>query len=175
MSKHLITQKSIFGDLDIIRKAPTSSEVKKSDLKHIRRFLFDYHSGCQVLQKNGIPFEDTAVDHDHKSGYIRGVLQKQVNSFEGKALTDYKRLGLANLIEFPDLLINLGQYLKFGNISHLGLTHPSEIKHPKLKKASYNKLKKVCKVKMPAYNTRLTKTLMKLFNRYHIRPEFYKR
>ena len=59
------------------------------------------------------------------------------------------------------------------------MLHPTEApKLPKLKKSSYNKLKKVYdgRAKFPPYpaSKKLIKALEKLFKKYNIEPKFYK-
>lgn len=139
---------------------------------------------CPVL-KQPHPLERCVMDHQHKrkdelpdesgKGLCRGVIHNQANSFEGKVSNAYKRYGLDKLIDLPSLLRNLADYLESNKIHcDTKYIHPNEEpKQPKLTKQSYNRLKKVCKTKIPLYTGNYTKTLQLLFEKYKITAEFY--
>jgi len=63
------------------------------------------------------------LDHDHNSGYIRGVLCRACNSIEGKFLYAMKRAGSK---EDPlSLLLGLHGYLYEHRVNSTGIIHPS--------------------------------------------------
>jgi len=161
-------------------------QMKHSEIKPLREKIHAEQNFICPICKNKIPPEDTTLDHQHKlfkdqqigedgAGLVRGVLCFQCNAFEGKIASSFKRLGLHKKgVDISEMLKNLGEYLSRDN---LPLIHPTEApKEPKIKKTSYNKLKKVCTVKMPAYprSGKLTKELKKLFERFDVEVEYLK-
>lgn len=160
-------------------------QLKSNDVKIVReRWHKEQNYICPLLNKY-VELSDVTLDHQHKlkselpdesgKGLCRGAIHFQANSFEGKVMNSYKRLGLNKFIDLPSLLRNLANYLENNKIhTDEKYIHPSEkIKSPKLKKSSYNKLKKVCKTKMPEYTGNYTKKLKELFEKYEIDPDFY--
>jgi len=154
----------------------------QKDIKMIKEYLYELQSHkCAILQKEA-NIDDMVVDHMHKlkdesinidsgKGFIRGALLNSINAFEGKVLKDYKRLGLHKVIELPDLLINLGNYLKNPPMD-LNIVHYTEReKNPILSKSEYNKIKKYWKFiypkkKLPPFpkSGKLTKDFEKYIN-----------
>lgn len=177
------------------------TQLKTKDIKYLREKWYNEQEGvCPIL---GQPFElsCSVLDHQHKlkdelpdlsgKGICRGILHRSANSFEGKVLNSFKRLGLNKFIELPELLRNLAMYLENNKItdeSEIKYIHPTEEpKKQKLTKSSYNKLHKVLKQqntvlennnKKPKniikYSTNYNKTLEKLFIKHNIEPGFYK-
>ena len=161
-------------------------KMQYKDIKVLREQLYHEQKGiCPVLKKK-ILLEDSVLDHQHSlkgeklehhgAGLVRGCISALVNSFEGQILSKYRRSGLSKIIPLPDLLINLGLFLKQKNLNYI---HPSEKARPKkLQKSSYNLLKKACsrQKKFPLYPKSgiLTKPLERLFRQYNIKPKFYK-
>ena len=160
-------------------------QVKQNELKLIRSKIHTSQSGvCPILKKK-FPLEDMVVDHQHCSkaetigkngaGLIRGVIQRQANSIEGKFINAFRRYGLHNHITISDFLRNLADYLDRKPTNYI---HPTErVKQPALQRSSYNKLKKVYngRAALPPYprSGKLTIKLRALFNKYRIKPEFY--
>ncbi len=162
-------------------------QLKQKDLKPLRERLYIESDGiCPIINKQ-FDLLDFVIDHQHKTlketigvngaGLIRGCIHRQSNSFEGKVTNSYKRYGLDKFdISLPDVLRNLADYLERENTEYI---HPNEKpKEPKLKKSSYNKLKKIYidKGKFPVYpkSKKLTKPLENIYMRYNITPEYYK-
>lgn len=166
-------------------------QVKQKDLKQIREKLHkDQNNICPIMGCT-YPVADMVVDHQHKTrktdingvhgaGLIRGCIHRQANVLEGKISNAYVRYGIHHHVSLSDYLRNLADYLDQEN---LPLIHPTEKeKSPKLMKSSYNKLKKAVadvgeKVKMPDFpkSGKITKPLKKLYDKYKIKPEFYKK
>jgi hypothetical protein len=81
--------------------------------------------------------------------------------------------------EISNVLRNVADYFDKEQYPYI---HPTEApKKPKLKKSSYNKLKKIhiskgTKAKLPPYpeSCNINKALLKFFDRYDLEPEYYK-
>jgi hypothetical protein len=161
-------------------------QMKHKDIKEMRENLHKLQDHTCPVCKNKTPMEDTTLDHQHKlfkdqpllengAGMVRGVLCFQCNALEGKIFGAMRRLGMHKKgIDAGDILRNLADYLDRDNLPFI---HPNEApKEPKIKKTCYNKLKKVCTVKMPAYprSGKLTKELKGLFERFNVEVEYLK-
>jgi hypothetical protein len=146
--------------------------MKNKDILTLRKEWYNQQKGIDPVLKKHVDFEETVLDHNHKTKFCRGVLQRYVNSFEGRVNGIYKRSGLMNEIPLPELLRNLAEYLE---TNHEGeqIIHPKEVKRKVLAKNSYNKLKKV-ELKLPKYTGRLTKALERLFIKHNIEIEYLK-
>jgi len=157
-------------------------QLKNKDIRgHRERLLEDQNNICPLCNCE-IEYGDAALDHDHDSGRIRGVLHKWCNSAEGMLKSKFKRSGVAKSINFELYLFNLYEYLIK---EHHLMLHPEHApKQPKLMKSSYNKLVREVKncnrlrqkpERIPDYprSKKLTKSLEKLFIKYDIDPQFY--
>lgn len=170
------------------------------EVRELREALWHEQEGICPLCNTYIPLSDTALDHSHDTGLIRGVLHKRCNSAEGTLKSKFKRAGITNLencdVTFESFLINLHLYLIKDHYDYL---HPSHKPGPKkLMKRSYNKLKKEIEIfnsylkahhtkdttingkrrkviKMPEYpkSKKATKPLRELYERFGIEPEYY--
>ena len=102
--------------------------VKSSDVSCYRKEkLLQQDGKCAI---HGKPPDKPVLDHAHafygdncdinpyiEEGRIRGVLEADINSLEGRYLKLYHRAKIQEKygISFPDLLINMGEYLKLNN------------------------------------------------------------
>ena len=149
------------------------TQLKSSQLKALREELYKEQGNiCLILKEHT---ENQVLDHCHTKGTCRGVIDREINVFLGKIENNCKRYKVQPE-DLPRILRNIADYLEK---DHLPLIHPTEApKIPKLKKASYNKLKKEYKgkAKFPEYpkTGKITKVLEKLFAEYMITPEFCK-
>lgn len=154
-------------------------QLRYKDIPSLReRLLIKQNFTCPICKKT---IKTPALDHQHKkkingSGLVRGVLCSNCNVLLGKVENNCTRYGISQS-QLPYVLTNMSKYLKKKQLPYI---HPSEAKKPpKLKKSSYNKLKKTVegKQKIPPYpkSKKLTKQLKLLFDKYGITPEFYKR
>lgn len=131
------------------------------------------------------PIVSPVCDHEHTGkhrgdGAIRGVICSTCNSLLGSIENAVIRsgVGLNNKLTFIN---NLKSYIdkKHGT----NYIYPSEKPKPKrLKKSSYNHLKRIAKQqgynrKFPEYpkSKKLTVKLEELYKLYHINPEYYKK
>lgn len=162
-------------------------QLKQPELKKIRRYLHKKQGGVCPILNQPFPLSEMVVDHQHMTkaenvgidgaGLVRGVIQRQANVIEGKLTNAYRRYGLHKYdITLSDFLRNLAAYLEQHNLPYI---HPNEKpKAPKLKKASYNKLRKLVgdDIKIPDYpkSQKMTAGLEKLFISHNLAPEYYR-
>jgi len=159
-------------------------QLKSKDLSILREKLHKEQNGkCAVTGK---PIEDrNAIDHAHSKGLgldgcVRGLINANMNIYLGKIENNCKRYGIS-LEELPNTLRQIADYLENGAyIDEDGdkLLHPTEVpKAPKLKKSSYNKLKRmyIGKAKFPEYpkSGKLINNLKVLYIKFNLEPEFY--
>ena len=159
-------------------------QLQSKDVKFLRQKLLNQCDGiCPICKKAN---EAPCLDHHHikkigGTGLVRGVICRSCNVFLAKMENNSKRYGVQPE-ELPTMLRSFAKYLEQDPLPYM---HPSEKpKEPILKKASYNKLKKVYngRAKFPVYRVtphgkpaqKMTVKLKKLFNFYDITPEFYK-
>ena len=167
-------------------------EMKQSEIKPLKEKLWLANNKCCPVLNKPIVLEKMVLDHAHKAlsdeyspekGVIREALDFRTNAVLGKLENSLKRTGLTNEPGFSigDFLRNAADYFESGSYQDENgayYVHPKEVhKEPKLKKMSYNKLKKVYngKAKFPNYpkSQKLTKQLEKLYIKYSIVPEYY--
>lgn len=150
------------------------------DISTLRDALSQKQGGfCPLCQRE---LNAPCLDHHHKkrikgSGQVRGVLCRSCNVMLGKIENNCVRYAISQE-DLPRILRNMARYLEQ---PHLPYIHPSDApKTPKLKKSSYNKLKKIMedapgRKKCPEYpkSGKLTKPLEALYKEFHLEPEFY--
>jgi hypothetical protein len=83
-------------------------KIKQSEIKSIRDKLLKQQGGMDPI--TGLIITDPVLDHDHDSGYVRCVLQREVNSFEGKVWNSYKRFIRHLGADYVDVLAALQEY-----------------------------------------------------------------
>ena len=164
-------------------------QMSQGDLKSFREKLHHAQAGICPLTGLAHPIEDMVVDHKHRNkstpigengaGLIRGVIQFQANSLEGKISNGFVRYGLHKLgVTLVDYLRNLADYLERAPFPYI---HPTE--KPKellLQKSCYIRLCKEIRTnnpskKIPLYPSsgKLTKPLELLFQQYNIPVTYY--
>ena len=170
-------------------------QLESKDLKKVRKFFHKQQKNICPILKQEFDISEMVVDHKHRKkstpigeddcGLVRGVIQRQANVLEGKISNAFVRYGMHKFgLTVPEFLRNLADYMENPPLFRLEprLIHPKEKgKVKKLKKISYNKLKKMCitegfKGKFPAYpkSGKLIVALEKLFDLVNLEPEFYK-
>jgi len=163
-------------------------QLNQKDLAPLREKLHKEQQGICPLLNQYFPVIKCVVDHQHRAkhepigegggGLIRGCIQFQANSMEGKIWNAWKRYGLSKFnITLPNFLRNLADYLERDNLPYI---HPSEKpKAPKLSKKCYKELVqslKGTKCKVPKYPStgKLTKGLATLFEQQKIEVRYIK-
>jgi hypothetical protein len=102
--------------------------VKSTDIKAAKdEKLKEQDGNCAIHRQ---PPDKPVLDHAHifynenydtnpyiEEGRIRGVLESDLNMLEGRYLKIYNRAKIQEKydISFPDMLINMGEYLKLDN------------------------------------------------------------
>lgn len=81
-------------------------KLKYSEVKPLREKLLEDQRGCCALCQQPIQ-EDAVLDHDHKTGYIRGVLHRGCNALLGKLENNMarNRVDMGRLSKFAEFLI----------------------------------------------------------------------
>ncbi len=155
-------------------------QLKHSEVKELREsILFDDQNAICPLCGNLIYPEDAALDHDHDTGQIRGVLHNVCNSYEGMVKHKFVRSGAHKKTSLINYLSNLIEYLQK---EQYPILHPNEIPRPrKIKKASYNKLLKLhqkskMKKRFPSYpkSKKMINGLKYWYDFFDLEPEYYK-
>lgn len=104
--------------------------VKSTEVSNIRKSKLDKQGGnCAI---HGKPPDKPVLDHVHlfyegnydinpyiEEGRCRGVLESDLNMIEGRYLKLYQNARIQEKynISFPDMLVNMGKYLKLDNSS----------------------------------------------------------
>lgn len=80
----------------------------KDCIKHERERLLKLQKGIDPI--TGLKITDPVLDHNHLDGFVRAVLQREVNAFEGKVVNAYNRYIRHLGISIEDVLCNLQGY-----------------------------------------------------------------
>ena len=102
-------------------------KLKYKDVKPLRERLLVEQNNCCRLCRDVI-VDDAVLDHDHKTGEIRGVLHRGCNALLGKIENNMPRnkINMSRLSAFAD---NLIEYLVADPVSEL--LHPTyKLKEP---------------------------------------------
>ena len=73
----------------------------------------------------GTGCSNPCVDHDHKSGMVRGVISMEGNTLLGRVENSFRRFGTSSNIGLPSVLRNMANYLEK---DCTGLLHPVGLK-----------------------------------------------
>ena len=162
-------------------KRSKNIQLTSSKIPKIRNQLLEKQNWICPICKEQV--KSPCLDHHHKSrikgtGLVRGVLCRNCNSFIAKAENNCVRFAI-DQSKLPEILRSIADYLER---DHTIFIHPSEKpKEKKLKKSSYNQLKKMyfkypVRASFPEYpkSGKLIKSLSRLFDSYQLEPEFYK-
>ena len=85
--------------------------ITKDEVKDITLKIAAKQGGvCAICGKKFTRWDIPVLDHDHDTGFIRGVLHNSCNGTEGKVKTQAHRSHKG--VKAYDYLISLGEYLK---------------------------------------------------------------
>lgn len=127
-------------------------KLKRSELGEFRRKLYEKQEGLCPLCLGELPsdYSKTAIDHDHTTGEVRGLLHLGCNRAEGsvfKAITTWGKQGKDYKLCLP-YLERLVQYLKTsgeGVIYHLHKTPDEEAERARVKRNAQAKARRLIK------------------------------
>lgn len=85
-----------------------AKKLRHNEIKSFREELLIRQGGRDPI--TGLQIKDAVLDHDHVSGHVRCVLQREVNSFEGKVWNAYKRFIRPLGASYEDVLISIIEY-----------------------------------------------------------------
>lgn len=94
--------------------------MKSKDISTIRQALLDDQDGLCAICKR-VPLVP-CLDHNHRTGAIRGTLCRGCNSMEGKITTNAPR---SQIKDIPAYLRGLADYLEKHQTDQTGLIHPA--------------------------------------------------
>lgn len=91
-----------------------NEKIKRSDVRDIRAEMLSNQSYTCALCKKSCDPSEAALDHDHKSGRVRGVLHSSCNILLGKVENFTARYGQALIRHdrLHDALSNMNGYIK---------------------------------------------------------------
>lgn len=173
-------------------------QMKQIDIITLKRVMYELNDGKCPLLGVLVDFNKMVVDHEHKlksedvsingKGLVRNAIEFRANSLEGKISSAWRRYFGSDTKKHPctlsEFLRNLADYLEKGPFIYDNnmYVHPSEVKSkPKLRKSSYNYLKKMSikcygnDIKFPEYpkSKKINKILQKWYTKMDTIPEFY--
>ncbi len=64
---------------------------------------------CPIMQTGCF---NPCVDHDHKTGMVRGVVSMEGNTFLGRVENSFRRFGTSSSESLPTILRNMANYLE---------------------------------------------------------------
>ena len=111
-------------------------QLKTSEITGIRDQILKRQDGKCAICDRFVRGRDVAVqDHNHDTGYIRGVLHASCNGIEGrmKSLGHRGHAGVTS----EDYIIGLGKYLELHKTPRIAALHPS-YKSPQQKRDAIN-------------------------------------
>ena len=95
-------------------------KLKHCEIAEYRLALLDQQQYCCALCLQHLNPEEAVLDHDHKSGYIRGVLHRGCNAFEGKIARSLT-MNRINPERLQSILLNFMSY----SVQHHAVLHPT--------------------------------------------------
>jgi hypothetical protein len=105
------------------------NRIRVADIPDVKQRIVLEQQGmcplCGISLQKYIPKRDWCLDHDHKTGAIRGVLCRNCNGMEGKI---YNRVMRASRgAEACTFLSRLYHYYKLHAVNCTGLIHPTHL------------------------------------------------
>lgn len=85
--------------------------LKSADIKALREKMLTEQNNIDLLTKDDIV--KPCLDHDHREGHVRAVLDYNSNQFLGKVESAWRRFGYKYSIDMlPYVLMNMAEYLE---------------------------------------------------------------
>ena len=111
--------------------------LKAKDVRPFRLNLLAEQGNCCALCGNPCSFDQAVLDHDHKTGEVRGVLHRGCNTALGKVENATRRYA----VPLSDFARGLGQYLtRSAGVLHPAHRTPEEKKVLAAKRAKRRKV-----------------------------------
>ncbi len=99
------------------------TRIKASEVKAVREELLAQQGGCAICgEQPKVPH----LDHDHKTGLIRGVLCSNHNMYLGKIENSCARY-LISRDQLADILEKTATYLRLHETDQTGLLYPTHL------------------------------------------------
>lgn len=96
------------------------TKIKPKDIAELRKKYYQEQLGLCALCREHIDPLEAVLDHDHKSGYLRGVLHRGCNAYIGSMENNLARNRIStNRLSL--ILINFMNYIS----QHKDLRHPT--------------------------------------------------
>ena len=119
----------------------TTTKLTRAEIKGYRESALEEQGGICPLCETEIALEDSALDHCHKQGNVRMVLHRWCNAVLGRVENWSNRVGKTDNLTF---LKNTVKYLE---MSHTDILHPTHGVPRKRKKRTTTKRKRKPTVK----------------------------
>jgi hypothetical protein len=117
-------------------------KLKTKDIKTIRDSMLKEQGGIDPIAN--VTIIDPCLDHCHQTGVVRGVLDRRVNSWEGKVKNSFARTGVKKL--GADYIESLKRLIVYLEADRPKIIHPMfktlAEKKIAMKKKSRNRRKK---------------------------------
>lgn len=97
------------------------SKLKYSEIAPFRNAMLRSQGGRCALCQLPCSEADACLDHDHQTGFVRGVLHRSCNALLGKVENNEKRYGIKSLTAF---LHGAATYLQNHGLRTTGTLHP---------------------------------------------------
>jgi len=96
--------------------------LKQNEIAEVRTQIRERQSSkCSICQLP-VSLSAAVLDHDHKTGAVRGVLHRGCNSLLGKLENNAARYGVLDIGSFTN---GVAQYLRNHMTNITGLIHPT--------------------------------------------------
>ena len=83
-------------------------KLKYKEIKPYRETALKKQKGIDPI--SGLLITDPVLDHDHKTGHVRQVLQREINAFEGKVINAFNRYFKHLGVHREEAVIRLVEY-----------------------------------------------------------------
>ena len=100
-----------------------TKQITKSQVVGVLQQLVKRQAGlCAICGESFKSYDPPCLDHNHKTGRVRGALHRSCNSAEGKIKVKAYRGHKG--VDTDTYLIGLGKYLEFHSKPRTALIHP---------------------------------------------------